>query len=421
MKRYVIGEYPDTPEGRLNKHIKATIAEFEREKIAERTTRARRQKVEAGHVVSHGRAPYGYRLAVVNGKQTLALHEPEAQIVRMIFGLYLNEGLSFYEISHRLTGMSVPTAGDTCSLIYRQSRHGKWRRSVVAHIVHNETYAGKWYYSKRHKVNGRSVETPREARVCVEVPAIIDRETWERAQKRARENSRYSKRNTIHDYLLQHHLTCGHCSAPMYARMEGRYAYYACSGQYDRDALRRCTLRGYFRADAVNAAVWGWIKSFLTNPDLLVEGLKAEQAEREQAVKPLKDRLDVIDDLLADNRRQLERALDLYLSSDFPKEMLTGRKEQLQATIDALEHERLGLVARVEAQILTDEQVRIVAGFVKDVTQGIEAADRDFEARRHLIRLLDVQATLAIEDGQKVVYARCMLGDDTLSIGSTDS
>ena len=101
--------------------------------------------------------------------------------------------------------------------------------------------------------------------------------------------------------------------------------------------------------------------------------------------------------------------------------MLTGRKEQLQATIDALEHERLGLVARVEAQILTDEQVRIVAGFVKDVTQGIEAADRDFEARRHLTRLLDVQATLAIEDGQKVVYARCMLGDDTLSIGSTDS
>jgi len=26
---YVLGEYPDTPEGRLNKHIKATIAEYE--------------------------------------------------------------------------------------------------------------------------------------------------------------------------------------------------------------------------------------------------------------------------------------------------------------------------------------------------------------------------------------------------------
>ena len=37
---YVLGEYPDTPEGRLNKHIKATIAEYEREKITERTTGA---------------------------------------------------------------------------------------------------------------------------------------------------------------------------------------------------------------------------------------------------------------------------------------------------------------------------------------------------------------------------------------------
>ena len=38
---YVIGAYPDTPEGNLMKHVRATVAEYEREKITERMVRGR--------------------------------------------------------------------------------------------------------------------------------------------------------------------------------------------------------------------------------------------------------------------------------------------------------------------------------------------------------------------------------------------
>ena len=38
---YALSEYPDTPEGNLSKQIRAAIAEFEREQIKTRTTRAR--------------------------------------------------------------------------------------------------------------------------------------------------------------------------------------------------------------------------------------------------------------------------------------------------------------------------------------------------------------------------------------------
>ncbi|MBL7063762.1 MAG: hypothetical protein ISS49_06060 [Anaerolineae bacterium] len=99
----------------------------------------------------------------------------------------------------------------------------------------------------------------------------------------------------------------------------------------------------HFRADYVDAAVWDWVKSFLTDPAALAEGLKVEQAEREEANKPLRDRLAVVDDLLADNRRQLERALDLYLSGDFDKERLTERKTRLEKTIAALERKQAHL------------------------------------------------------------------------------
>lgn len=37
--------------------------------------------------------------------------------------------------------------------------------------------------------------------------------------------------------------------------------------------------------------------------------------------------------------------------------------------------------------------------------------DEDFGARRRVIDALDVQITLVVEDGYKVAYARCTLGE----------
>jgi site-specific DNA recombinase len=44
---YILAEYDNTPEGKLNKHIRAVIAEFEREKINQRMIRGRRRKVKS--------------------------------------------------------------------------------------------------------------------------------------------------------------------------------------------------------------------------------------------------------------------------------------------------------------------------------------------------------------------------------------
>ena len=48
----------------------------------------------------------------------------------------------------------------------------------------------------------------------------------------------------------------------------------------------------------------------------------------------------------------------------------------------------------------------------------MEAMGADFDARRRIIEALDVWATLTVEDEQKVVYARCTIGDGALSIAS---
>jgi predicted ATPase len=82
--------------------------------------------------------------------------------------------------------------------------------------------------------------------------------------------------------------------------------------------------------------------------------------------------------------------------------MLTERKAGLEATITALEEERADLTIQLEVVTLTDEQIATITDFAREVSGGLEIADQDFDARRKIMDLLDVQVTLAREGEQKV-------------------
>ncbi|NIT37135.1 MAG: recombinase family protein, partial [candidate division Zixibacteria bacterium] len=57
---YALASYDDTPEGQLQKLVRASVAEYERLKIVERMERGRRRAVQRGNVLVAGQAPYGY-------------------------------------------------------------------------------------------------------------------------------------------------------------------------------------------------------------------------------------------------------------------------------------------------------------------------------------------------------------------------
>jgi hypothetical protein len=174
-----------------------------------------------------------------------------------------------------------------------------------------------------------------------------------------------------------------------------------------------------FRADQVDMVVWRWTKSILADPEALAQGLWEIHRERERESSPVRERLNVVDDLLTDNRTQLERLLDLYLLGDFTKDVLIDRKVRLEETIFALERERSGLAAHLQAQLLTTEQIQTIQSFAAKVGENLEAMDGDLAAMRALIAALDVQVTLVVENGQKFVYTRCIVGESSCSVSQT--
>ncbi len=426
---YVLGEYPDTPEGRLNKHIKATIAEYEREKITERMVRGRRLKVKDGSVVVHGKPPLGYKVEKRDKKTVLVPYGPQVRIVLLIYGWYvLGDGVSgpltMTAIANKLTEMKVPTWEDRNGRKRKHKPAGHWSKAIVAKILSNETYVGVWYYNKTQIMGEKRNKRPKSGWLAVSVPAIVDQELWEAAQERRELNRKLSKRNRKYNYLLVGRIRCGECGLSISGTATTRgpskiYRYYICNGR-QRDTKAHCKMPP-FHATLLESKVWEWIKSFLTNPKLLIEGLKSQQAEREQANAPLRERLAVIDDLLAENQQQLQKLLGLYLEDDFPKDMLIEHKTRLEKIISGLEKERAGLMTHLEARIITSEQIQTIEEFAARVNQGLGIANNDFEPQLQVIEMLDVQVTLAIENEEYIAYIQCLVDEGRLLIKSNHS
>jgi site-specific DNA recombinase len=439
---YVLGDYSDTPEGNFMKNIRATVAEYERLKIAERNTRGRIRKVKTGSVMTHGQAPYGYRLVQYDNKWALEIDEPEADIVRLIFNLYtMGDGeqspLSIFGIAQRLTSMKVPTYMDKKEVddpsTGKKTRHGskrrkygEWSLGSVHHILVNETYSGVWHYGKRSQnTEGLRHKNDHANMIPVLVPSIIPPELWQEAQNRLSYNRENSQRNQKHQYLLSKRIICGVCGYKMGASPNytgnRTYFYYACGhsksiGLY----AEQCSNTVTYSVLSLDGQVWNWIKELLASPQQLQDGLDEYRFTLEEQSAPLFQRLIVVDELLSDNHSKYDRLLDLYLSGDFPKESLIDHKTRLEKTIQSLEQEKHKLMAQINRG-LTLEQEELIKDFAVQFAEGLSLADDEFQTRRQIIELLNVTATLTRENGQKVAYVSCVLGENIFELNKKKS
>ncbi|MCI5605688.1 MAG: recombinase family protein [Clostridia bacterium] len=142
--------------------------------ITRRMNRGRVKSINEGCFVSG--APFGYRNTVVNKKHTLEIYEPEAQYVRMIFDLYVNQNQGITAISHILEQLGVKSKKGT-----------PLNRSTISRILKNHTYIGDivWNKSKSVKGENKQFKTEKSNWLCVKGlhEPIIKEELFYQAQE----------------------------------------------------------------------------------------------------------------------------------------------------------------------------------------------------------------------------------------------
>lgn len=133
--------------GKLTITVLSAVAEIERENILVQTMEGRRQKAREGKW-NGGQAPFGYELDSKNG--TLTVNPKEAEIVRIIFSKFVNEGLGADSICDYLNQHGYQKKK------VKKNELNYFSRGFIMKILDNPVYIGKIAYGRiaTEKVKG---------------------------------------------------------------------------------------------------------------------------------------------------------------------------------------------------------------------------------------------------------------------------
>jgi len=182
-----------TASGRMFLKIIGIFAEFERENIIERTKVGIERKVREGYAIG-GSTSYGYDRPKNQKIQTV--NEDEAEVVREVFDMYVNQGVAITDIARRLNVRKVATKNDNA-----------WSSTSIRRLLANMNYVG----NVRHHIRGEN-----EYSVDGLHDAIISQEQFDTAQSLLANNKKATPRKQPReDNYFSGFLMCDLCGYKM--------------------------------------------------------------------------------------------------------------------------------------------------------------------------------------------------------------
>ena len=370
------------PFGRLVLTVMAAIAEMERSVILQRTNEGKIKNAREGKWAG-GAYPYGYR---IDEAGYLVEYPPEADIVRMIYNMYVNEKMGTPAITAELNARGIPSPYANRGYRNRLSEErfgkmsGRWAVGSVARLLQSPTCMGKLVY------NNKRAKEP----VLIEVPPIIDADTWERAQEQRRDNFSDVRRNGKRQHLLSGLIKCGLCGLTYVAGMGGaqnKTVYYRCGGKdyTSPHRLQRCE-SAFVRAEPLENAVWADIRAFALNPGEVLTHLAAQAEQGRLQAAEIERQIVEIGDQLEAGRQWRQEVIRL-------RRLGKITEDDMVIQLDDLAHEERKLLVQKDklfeqqlAQEQSQERLREAALVLERIRGQVDNAS--FEVKRDLVRRL---------------------------------
>lgn len=410
---FVQHDYQATSEGRLFFTLRVAIAEYEKAKILERTTRGKRGKMAAGGIPHHLRA-YGYdhvseaerQIRQRDGRPTegaLVPNVTEAAWVRQMYEWLVQEEIGSMTIAERLNQIGVPAKNG-----------GPWRRGVVNDIIHNPLYIGQLRLNRYDFTGlGGQLQLPPDKRtkkltpkqrpesdwITVSVPPIIEKELWDRAQTilqniKRRSSTRIAPGRKGH--LLSGVATCGLCGAPVHYVWNNMINGYLlrCANRYPtvrglKETPPTCSLV-HIKASVVEAKVVDKIRGWFTDPDLLVEDITRQIDEPAEHQADRERRLAMLDEQIGDAKTRQSRVLYLVSKGVVHPEVAESQLAELKRSLDALEHQQALLRQQMGRSTQTAMHFERLVNTIRDMQTEVlaEFDQMDLQQQQTLVRMV---------------------------------
>ena len=362
----------NSAEGNLFYSMRGAIAEYEREKIRQRTLSGREKKGREGKIVSTG-SWYGYK------KIDVGVYEPDpvtAPVVREIFRLTVVERVSPGRIARILSEEGAPPP-----------RGAVWHITTVRRILGNPVYKGVVFNFReryRHKVRWADLEGQPGISVA-RIEPLVDAATFDEAQGLSFARPRAHPPDS-EAHLLQGLLFCGKCGAKMHhtSTVVGgkRYNYYRClhsmSGRKFGPDVPKCDNR--VQATPIEASVWREALEILNHPERVLEVL----TEQEGVATAARERERLTEQLSFWEAKQA-RTVEAFTAGWMDRTRADDAIQHCRQQIEGLRRE-IDAVDRLTSQAAgRRNQRRDIRRFCRQVLAQVDAASTE---DRHRILLL---------------------------------
>lgn len=389
---------PDTPEAKLLIQMQGMIAEYEREKILERTRRGRRYAAKQGRMSVFSTAPFGYRRIrkQPGGPDThWEVIPADAATVKLIFDLVGIQRYSLRQVGRELFARGIRTA----------TGKERWDTSTLGGILVNSAYQGTAKFGKERSVPrkpGRRAKRgdppiPRRSKVTertlpeeqetILVPAIIDANLFQAVGEQMEENRKRSRERQGEPakFLLSGLLICGCCGSAYCARKKknAKSPTYRCIGgdKYRRAGRPLCDNPSVV-GGALEERVWSELCELLQNPQRISEELARRRNETQQE-SPKRQELEK---KVSNLRARLDRLINAHETGlielpEFQSRMTTLRA-QYRREAEALESLQGANHKQSEEAWVANSLSRLS----QQVASGLATAE--FSLKRDLMKLL---------------------------------
>ncbi|MBN1889445.1 MAG: recombinase family protein [Thermoflexales bacterium] len=243
---------------------------------------------------SGGPAPLGYRLvyegplqAGVKPRGKLVICEPEAELVREIFALYIELGGRGAARALNDAGKFFPVKGKWAEK--RGAKFREFNNMDILRITSKEYYVGIMSWGKDSQSRYMADFEP----ISVIKPElqIVDFDTFERAQAvhKQRATSRKAPGGWSRKYAYSGILRCPSCGAPMYGRsrkMNGQWVTVYICFRMAKEGMK-CSRGSTVYSDVVNRAVMPFLAGLLENQLDTILGAAAAQMSTSSTVESI--------------------------------------------------------------------------------------------------------------------------------------
>lgn len=328
------------------------INEYYPKEISRKVRQVKKANAQRGLFMG-SRAPYGYCKSP-SDKHRLVIDEEAAAIVRRIFSEYIN-GNNGRSISQRLNREQI-----LCPRAYYYSKNGRqnpkkenmtWCSATILQIIENPVYIGTLVQGKRQMISFKSKKrrlTSPEEWIVVENTheSIIDRETWEHAQKiRSSKSFTHQRKLEEGQPIFSGLLQCADCGAILSCTLLGQKEVrtYRC-GTYVGHGRQGCSSHSITEnalEQAVLSDIHHYAKLAVSDPHSLTQRViqsklhiqRNDISRLERQMNEIQMRIDILQKSICDLYKDkaagnLPETICFSMMNEFQTELETLQQEQ---------------------------------------------------------------------------------------------